>query len=294
MILHSKYLDNMTGVSLSKIISSAFRHHSAEPSLTDSFSFPAQGCGVLWDKVADQIRQRGGQILTKHQVVDIKRQGDRIREVVCHTPTGDTRIAGDLFISSMPLRDLCLSMEEIPASILSVSNRLYYRDLIVVGVLLDKSRLQTANCALATSQDQWIYVQNQEVRFGRIQIINNWSEHMVKAPKEQLLLTLEYFCQAGDALWSTDHSAWTGIITSDLKATGILTDTNDLLDYSISRVEKAYPCYWDGYAALNSIHDYLSTIDNLVLIGRNGRHQYSNMDDVIINAIMAVQQIHGA
>ena len=84
----------------------ALIRHSKEPSLTDWFYYPRYGCGELWEIIAEKIEKLGGKILVNHTVMQLKRDGDRIVEAFCTTPTGNVNITGDRFISTMPLRDL--------------------------------------------------------------------------------------------------------------------------------------------------------------------------------------------
>lgn len=282
------------GVTLARIAASSMLHRSSEPSLTERFLFPAEGCGALWEAVARQIRQMGGQILLNCEVERIHCQGTRVAELLCKTPDGTLCVSGDACISSMPLRELCLRMTEIPAHVASVATRLKYRDMIVVGVLLDRRGVSEEDTYLSTCEDQWIYVQDRNVRFGRIQLINHWSEEMVKTPEQHLLLAFEYFCQEDDALWRMGEAEWRAILLRDLRHCGLLRNERTLLDFNINRIEKAYPCYWDGYAQLNIIEAHLASIANLSCIGRNGRHRYSNMDAVTRDAINAVEALQNA
>ena len=176
----------------------------------------------------------------------------------------------------MPIQNLCDCMKTIPEDILSVADRLRYRDMIIVAVLVN-------NTNIYTYREQWIYVQNKDVGFGRIQIINNWSHDMVKHSKNEVLLVLEYFCQENDPLWNTQDVLWRDMLTTDLKKIGFIQDEKAIVDYCTKRIKKAYPCYWDGYADIDVIWGCIDSLDNITCVGRNGQHKYSNMDDVIFS-----------
>jgi len=49
--------------------------------------------------------------------------------------------------------------------------------------------------------DNWIYIQEPDVKMGRMQIFNNWSPYLV-ASEDTVWIGLEYFCYATDALWA--------------------------------------------------------------------------------------------
>ena len=284
--------ERIKGISLSEIARTAFAKRSGEPSLTDRFYYPRHGSGELWETVAEEIEKLGGKILVNHTVTQLKRDGDRIVEAFCTTPTGNVSITGDHFISTMPLRDLINCIPNIPAEVVSVANRLSYRDMVVVGVLLDRTRLSQEGSIVLETKDQWIYVQDKDIDFGRIQVVNNWSEEMIEEPDAHLLLVLEYFCQSGDALWMTPDKDWQESIAADLNRIGILQDKSEIIKYDVNRIPKAYPCYWDGYQDIEVMANYLATIHNLICIGRNGKHQYKNMDDIVIDAINLVRSLN--
>ena len=73
----------------------------------------------------------------------------------------------------------------------------------------------------------------------------------------------------------------------ELVTMGVLDNTNQVLDAHREKVKKAYPAYFDTYAQIDTLIDYLNTYDNLYCIGRNGQHRYNNMDHSMMTAIEA-------
>ena len=63
------------------------------------------------------------------------------------------------------------------------------------------AREAAAGDARAHPPDNWIYVQEPDVRLGRLQIFNNWSPALVP-DSSKVWLGLEYFCTEGDDLWT--------------------------------------------------------------------------------------------
>jgi protoporphyrinogen oxidase len=68
-------------------------------------------------------------------------------------------------------------------------------------------------------------------------------------------------------------------------------DPADVKDATRIKVKKAYPAYFDTYAEFDTVKDYLSGIDNLWCLGRNGQHRYNNMDHSMLTAVEAVRSI---
>ena len=50
--------------------------------------------------------------------------------------------------------------------------------------------------------DCWLYIQDDQVKLGRIQIFNNWSPYMVNDVENTVWLGLEYFCNENDEFWN--------------------------------------------------------------------------------------------
>ena len=74
---------------------------------------------------------------------------------------------------------------EPPENVRKVVEGLMYRDFITVGVLLKKMKITNKTNIPTINRivpDNWIYIQERDVRLGRLQIFNNWSPYMVKDP----------------------------------------------------------------------------------------------------------------
>ena len=81
------------------------------------------------------------------------------------------RIAGDHFISTMPLRSLVRAFDPAtPAAVRDAAEGLQYRDFILVALIMEGDDL---------FPDNWIYVHTPGLKVGRIQNFNNWSRAMV-------------------------------------------------------------------------------------------------------------------
>src|SRR6202034_1123344 len=94
----------------------------------------------------------------------------------------------------------CLDAK-VPPAVLQVSDGLIYRDFITVGLLLKRLTIREDSPQGAKLlSDNWIYIQEPDVRVGRMQIFNNWSPYLVADP-DNVWLGLEYFCNDTDDIW---------------------------------------------------------------------------------------------
>jgi protoporphyrinogen oxidase len=268
---------------------------STETTLIEQFLYPKFGPGQMWETVADRIREMGGEIRFDHTVVGLTVENERIVEIQCSGKAEPDSIAGEYFFSTMPVRDLILDMKgTVPAEVKEISKGLVYRDFLTVGLLL-KSMLGGENFGKngkVRLLDNWIYIQEPDVKVGRLQIFNNWSPYMVANPRNTWI-GLEYFCNEGDDLWAMADSSLASFAIGEMVKIGMI-DKEVVLDWTVIRMPKAYPAYFGSYDKLHEIRDYSDRIENLFLIGRNGMHKYNNQDHSMLTAMTAVDNIvHG-
>jgi len=137
--------------------------------------------------------------------------------------------------------------------------------------------------------DNWIYIQEPDVRVGRMQIFNNWSPYMVQDPNT-ILIGLEYFCTQGDDLWNMPDEQLRQFAIAEVEKIGIISSA-DVVDSIVVRMPKAYPAYTGTYNAFDTIRSFVDSYANLFLVGRNGMHKYNNQDHSMLTAMLAVEHI---
>lgn len=289
------------GLSITAVIKDMFRKifnpksNKVETSLIEQFWYPKYGPGQLWENLADEIEKNGGKILKKHSVQKINLKENKITSVECVCDGKIEVFEGDIFISSMPLKDLVEDMKEetVPEDIKNIATGLPYRDFMTVGLILKKLDLKNKTKIKTLGNivpDCWIYVQEPDVKLGRIQIFNNWSPYMVSNPEKNVWIGLEYFCNEGDEYWNMSDEEFTKFAIKELVSMGIIEES-DVLDSHRERVKKAYPAYFDTYSEIDKLIEYLNGFENLYCVGRNGQHRYNNMDHSMVTAMETVKNI---
>ncbi|MDO4731701.1 MAG: NAD(P)-binding protein, partial [Clostridia bacterium] len=190
-----------------------------ETSLIEKFSYPKFGPGQLWETAAEEIENMGGVINKGCKVVKLNKEGNSLNEVVYIKDGKEQSIKADYVLSSMPLKDLIGSMAEVPGEIKKIAYGLPYRDFVTVGLCVKKLKIKNQT-NIKTLQnivpDCWIYVQDKNVKLGRIQIFNNWSPYMVAEPEKTVFIGLEYFCSEGDKYWAMDKEQWVDFAIKEL------------------------------------------------------------------------------
>ena len=289
------------GLSITKTIAHYFRKlfHSkqdlrqkeVETSLIEQFMYPRLGPGQLWEIVARKIEEMGGVIHTGFDVDSLRIDEKQILSV-CGTSAdgGYCTFEGDYFFSTMPIKELVHSLSApVPDQIREISDGLQYRDFVTVGLLVKKLAVKDPKNPNILIKDNWIYIQEPEVRAGRLQIFNNWSPYLVRDPNT-VWIGVEYFCYQSDDLWTMPENDMAALASRELAAIGII-DEADVLDATVLRIPKTYPAYFGTYDRFDELRDYLLRYQNLFMVGRNGMHKYNNQDHSMLTAMTAVDNI---
>ena len=255
-------------------------------SLIDEFRYPRLGPGQMWEKTRDLLLGMDNEVRMEHKVkaIEIGPSGS-IQAVRARTTDGEVRIEGEHFISSMPVRSLVRALDPAPPKeVVEAAEGLKYRDFLVVALIVDHPDL---------FPDNWIYIHTPGVKVGRVQNFNNWSKAMV--PDEgKTCIGLEYFCFAGDGLWTTDDADLVKLATKEIGELE-LADPKLVSDGAVVRMPKAYPIYDSVYREhLETVQAYVDGIPNLHLVGRNGLHKYNNQDHSMLTSILAIENMKGA
>ncbi len=260
-----------------------------ETSLIEQFLYPKLGAGQMWERVAELVRDGGGEIHLGAAIDRIHINGRRVDSVEGVNQAGERfTFRGDYFFSSMPVRDLIRALgNQAPREVIEVGEGLVYRDFIVVGLLL--ARLAVTEDDGSPLRDNWIYLHEPGVRAGRLQIFNNWSPWLVANP-DKISIGLEYFCNETGDLWRLSDQELTRLAVQEAASIGILKP-EDVEDSHVVRVPKAYPAYFGSYDRFAAIRAFTDSLENLYLVGRNGMHKYNNQDHSMLTAMTAVDNI---
>jgi len=254
----------------------------ATKTLLETFRYPRQGPGMMWEAARDKVVAGGNRVLMNTSLHQLSMNRD----------TGRWRVAAmcddEMFvinaahvISSAPMRELAGRIHPLPATMPSALD-LNYRDFLTVALMIRADDL---------FPDNWIYIHDPRVQVGRVQNFRSWSPEMV--PDEKLACVgLEYFCFAGDGLWSSSDDDLVALATRELAQLG-LADPATVVGGRVVRQEKAYPVYDDAYKAnVDAIRAELAEqYPTLHLVGRNGMHRYNNQDHAMMTAMLTVRNI---
>ena len=288
------------GLSITGILKDVFgkvfhvRNRQVNTSLIEEFKYPKLGPGELWEVVGQKVEELGGKILYNACVTGFLKEGNRLVSATYEKDGQTFTIDGDVFVSSMPIKDLIGGMNDVPPEPARIAKGLPYRDYMTLGVLVKKLNLENKTGMKTIGNivpDCWVYVQDRTVKMGRFQIFNNWSPYLVKDIENTVWVGLEYFCNEGDAFWNQTEEEFAALGIEEMLKIGLIRDRSDVLDTHMERVRKAYPAYFDTYAEIDKLREYLDTIENLYCVGRNGQHRYNNLDHSMMTSFEAAKCI---
>ena len=290
------------GLSITAVLKDMFRKtfgingDKVETSLIEEFKYPKYGPGQLWELTAARIRQMGGRIITDAKVIKVHKEQSLIRSLTYLADGIEKELEADYFISSMPLKDLVAGMNDVPKYITDIATGLPYRDFMTLGVLVKNLKLKNETGIKTVGgivPDCWIYVQDRNVKMGRIQIFNNWSPYMVKELEHTVWMGLEYFVSEDDSMWNMSEKDFSDFAIAEMVKLNLIDNANDVLDCHLERIKKAYPAYFDTYSMIDELRSWLDGITNLFCVGRNGQHRYNNIDHSMMTSFEAVSNILG-
>jgi len=269
--------------------------------ILSEFYYPIYGAGTLWNNVGKKIiDSEHGKIHTNQKVVSIEHDGKKILAVLTKSMSDEnqhgknlctenqqmaqklTRHDGDYFLSTMTLRDLVLNMDPIaPDKVINAAKQLRCRALITLNLIIDKKQI---------TPDHWLYIHEKSVRTIRIGNMNNFSAQL-RPNENHSAISLECFTFTDEPFWFKTDEELLEQAKLEIDKIG-LVKKELIVDGMVLRVPDAYPIYEGNYKEyLNIVYNYLGKFKNLKLMGRNGMHQYNNMDTAMLSAMKAVDEI---
>jgi protoporphyrinogen oxidase len=246
--------------------------------LVDQFAYPLGGTGMVYERMAQGVQERGGQVHLKQAVGRIVHHERRVRGL----ELADGRFQPfDQVISTMPLTLLVRGLGNLPAPVAKGIGALRFRNTILVYLNVDRGDL---------FKDQWLYIHSPDLGTGRVTNFRNWVPELC-GESANTILALEYWCYETDAAWQEDDSALIERATNEMRSTGLI-GTASIQDGHVVRIPRCYPVYARGYRQhLEPIVAYLRGFEGLAAIGRYGAFKYNNQDHSILMGVLAAENI---
>jgi protoporphyrinogen oxidase len=266
--------------SLSEAIRSAFQPQGRKDhkTLVERFAYPIGGTGTVYERMAGAAMNRGGKV---HYNTHVKRVLITASRAVGVELDDGHAHRFDHVVSTMPLTLLVEHMDDVPEEVRGHARSLRFRNTILVYLHVDAKDL---------FPDNWLYIHSPELQTGRITNFRNWVPELY-GDEENTILAMEYWCYDDDAIWNQNEAVTIAMASEELRRTGLIGAAR-ILDGKVYPIKRCYPVYDRNYKErLKPIEEYLSTIQNLSVIGRYGAFKYNNQDHSILMGLLAAENI---
>jgi protoporphyrinogen oxidase len=246
--------------------------------LVDHFAYPLGGTGMAYERMAEAVREWGGEVHLKRPVRRVLHDDGHVHGL--EFADGEQRYF-DHVLSTMPLTLLVRGLGDLPADVRKAADSLTFRNTILVY-------LNVAGTDLFP--DQWLYVHSPDLKMGRVTNFRNWVPELYGEQKTSIL-ALEYWCYDQDALWAQAEQELIHRAEQEIRATGLIGDT-PIAAGKVVRIRRCYPVYRTGYKDhLARVVSYLRGFRGLTPIGRYGSFKYNNQDHSILMGLLAAENL---
>ena len=259
--------------------------HKQVTSLIEEFNYPKYGPGMMWERCAEIVTAKGSKLVFDAPVTRVEHADGRATAVTTSKDGASTRYECSHVISSMPISALVRAMDPpAPPEVAAAADGLRYRAHVTVALVLPEA---------FSFPDNWIYINDPEVKVGRVQNFGRWSPFLVKDGRS--CLGLELFVDEGDEWWNRSDEELIEVGTRELTEIGLIDGSKVEAGYVV-RTPKAYPFYDARYKAnVETLRRWIAeNVPNVFPVGRNGMHRYNNQDHSMYTAMLSVENVLGA
>lgn len=255
-----------------------FGNSGKHKTLVDQFAYPHGGTGMVYERMAAFVKQKGGNVFLKTPVKKVITKNG----TACAIELEDGSINEyQHIISSMPLSLMVTRLPEVPENIKQAAHSLKFRNTIIVYLNVQAKDL---------FPDNWLYIHSNDLQMGRLTNFRNWVPELY-GNEQSTICALEYWCYDEDDFWRWDEEKLIALAKVELRKTGLIGEA-EISSGHVYKIPRCYPVYGTGYKdVLRPVEDYLNTIENLHVIGRYGAFKYNNQDHSILMGRLAVENI---
>lgn len=249
--------------------------------LVDQFAYPKNGTGTLYERAAERIKEKGGNVVLNKPIKRVLLD-DGNKQVVGIELLDGTIEKADNIVSTMPLTLLINGFDNVPTAVTKAINELYFRNTILVYLEIDADNLFT---------DNWLYIHSPNVKHGRMTNFRNWCPTLNR-DKKTTIICMEYWCFEQDEIWNGDEKNLIDLAEKEIYEINLIPKEVKILNSKVIKIPRCYPVYETGYQEnINTVINFLKPIKGLYPIGRYGAFKYNNQDHSILMGLLAADKI---
>ncbi|MDO8725116.1 MAG: FAD-dependent oxidoreductase [Candidatus Methanoperedens sp.] len=266
--------------SIAELVIRMVSGNSNKPAISaDVFYYPKNGVIEISEKLAEKIEAKNKSILNKTVPVQIDTQSNM---VTVRNETGQTSVKYSSIISTIPIDELInLLKPKAPDTVILASKSLKHRNLVLIYMVIKQPRL---------FEDSFIFYPEEKYIFNRLSEQKGFSEFMISGNKT--VLCVEITCAENDEKWNASDEVLFKKAIEGLKDVEIIGPDTEIEEYFVKRLTNAYPVYAINYQQnLEVILDFLDSLGNIYVVGRQGIFNYCGMADAMDMGFTAAEQI---
>lgn len=185
----------------------------------------------------------------------------------------------DRLISTLPLPELIKLLDRVPDGVREATDNLRYVSVLNINLGIDRANI---------SDRHWIYFPEVDFIFYRVGFTSNFSPHMAPEGKSSIYTEISYSPKE-----PVDRDKALARVIKDLIEARIIDSAREISVRQILDLKYAYVIMDHNHEeALRIIQKFLRT-NNIHSIGRYGGWDYLSMEDSILAARQAAQEIKG-
>jgi protoporphyrinogen oxidase len=242
--------------------------------------YPRMGIGQIADSLVNQTEDFV-EYLTRTSVEQIQWAGDRVSSITVRQGDRIEKIAGDQFVSSLPITELIRKLSpQPPAEVLQAANDLRFRGMVYATIFLNQPRIKNRTC---------VYAIDPHLPYLRYTDTSNLGE--MDGPKDRTALTFEYSCEVGDSLWEAGDDELVKMSWLPNQEFFRTRRNSDLQGYAVERVAHVLPVHSLHYTArMNEISRFLTRFRNLHRIGASGSFTVGSVESSIESGLAVARK----
>lgn len=244
--------------------------------LDGSFYYPRYGFGTIFEAVADAIGR--DRIHCRSPVTSLVHDEQSIAEIIVDE---ERSVEPTNVISTLPVTVMIeLLKPRPPMPVQNIAETIQFRHLRLLVLAIDRPQI---------SPNASIYFPSENFSFTRLYEPKNRSSAM--APEDTTAVVVEIPAFSEDRQWRIPDHRLKNEIVRALVRTDLMAP-EEVLQWRSYRLSYAYPVLDTAYPEkIARLRDYLSSFENLVVIGRSAQFQYTHTHDLFAAAHKTIDQM---
>lgn len=268
---------------ISALMNALFAKNKNKPkTLVDAFYYPENGTGLIYETIAKEISKKGTKIELNKYPTKIYHKNNKITKIeISDEKNIKTEKDVKTLVNTIPITTFINLLEpKVPNKIKRALKQLKWRAQVYLFITINKKKI---------TNDNWIYLPNKEIPFGRITEMKNFSKKM--SPKNKTSMFVEFFVTEGDKIWNMKKEDLFKETIKHFEELNLFKE-KDVINYHLIKRKNVYPVYDLNYQThLEIITKFLDKFENLYYVGRPGRFKYNNQDHSLEMGLHAAESI---